>query len=209
MKSKELFEYLFIKAVDHYYDTINAYKGNARDIKKADKHMDGFNVLFKNALDKKEVVIKEKHKAIIPGAFLNKRWDLACNNSAMELKSIVLSKMGKCFSNRVEEAIGVAADLRYGTKGMNLNYFLVVEDDGDTNISSAYNEYTEYVKYQRKVDKLIGFCEYIEKDLKLYDNVACVLLNNDKSYTFLYSDLHTFLDNWGRGISKKRWQFWK
>ena len=186
-------------AINHYFDTINSYSGNARDVKKADKHMDGFTNIFKNAVNTEEVNLKEKHKAIIPGAFLNKRWDLACNKNALELKSIVLSKMGKCFSNRVEEAIGVAVDLRQGTKGMNLNYFLVVEDDGKT----------DKVKYQHKVDKLAGFCKYIEKDLKLYDNVGCVLLDADRNYTFLYSDLNTFLDNWRRGISKKRWQFWK
>jgi len=186
-------------AVDHYFDTINSYSGNARDVKKADKHMDGFTNIFKNAVDIKKVNIKEKHKAIISGAFLNKRWDLTCNKSALELKSIVLSKMGKCFSNRVEEAIGVAVDLRHGTKGMNLNYFLVVEDDGKL----------DKVKYQRKVDKIIGFCKYIEKDLKLYDNVGCVILDADRNHTFIYSDLNTFVDNWVRGISKKRWSFWK
>ena len=186
-------------AVDHYYDTINSYVGNARDVKKADKHMDGFINIFKNAVDTKELKIKEKQKALISGAFLNKRWDLACKNSVLELKSIVLSKMGKCFSNRVEEAIGVAVDLRQGTKGMKLNYFLVVEDDGKT----------DKVKYQRKVDKLVGFCKYLEKDLKLYDNVGCILLGVDRNYTFLYSDLNTFVGNWEREISKKRWQFWK
>ena len=54
----EIYRYFRI----NYFDTINSYSGNARDIKKADKHMDGFTNIFKNAVDTKEVKIKEKHK---------------------------------------------------------------------------------------------------------------------------------------------------
>ena len=144
------------EAVTHYYNQLNSYVGAARDIKKADKHMDGFTNIFKSAVF--DAVVHEKHDAVVCGAFLNKRWDMAYGDSekfthAMELKSIVLSKMGKCFSNRVEEAIGVAVDLKHRDS-------------------------------------------YINKELKLYDNVGCVIIDSTGHYDFIYSNLSDFVDLW-------------
>lgn len=190
-------------AINYYYDMITSYNGNARDVKKADKHMDGFINIFKGVVDPNKSKIREKHKAIVPGAFLNKRWDIATSNSALELKSIVLSKMGKCFSNRVEEAIGVAVDLKHGIKGMKLNYFklnyfLVVEND------SVEGGEDKEVKYQRKINKIVSFCRYIEKDLKLYDNVCCLVLDSNGNHKCVYSDFNTFVYKWRKGIQNGR-----
>ena len=178
------------EAVEHYYKTLKAYEGNARDIKKADKHMDGFTDMFREAVEP-SYEVGEKHHATVSGGFLNKRWDMAYGNDgkyagALELKSIVLSKMGKCFSNRVEEAIGVATDLRHVNSDIKLNYFLVIEDD----VEDGKNK-------SNKLDKINSFCDYLETELKLYDNVCCIVLNDDK-VTELYSGVEKFINKWSK-----------
>lgn len=178
------------EAVEHYFKTLNGYGGNARDIKKADKHMDGFTEIFCAAVSS-SFQVGEKHGAVVSGGFLKKRWDIAYSKSgaylgALELKSIVLSKMGKCFSNRVEEAIGVATDLRHVNKGIKLNYFLVIEDD----IEDGKNK-------DSKLERIKSFCGYVQDDLGLYDNVCCVVLKNGEAKE-LYSSLEEFIEGWKR-----------
>jgi len=177
------------EAVTHYYNQINSYVGAARDVKKADKHMDGFTKIFKSAVF--DAVVHEKHDAIVEGAFLRKRWDTAYGDSdkfthAMELKSIVLSKMGKCFSNRVEEAIGVAVDLRHKNPDIKMNYFLVIEDD----LLGFSPKRTE------RLERIHDFCRYIHKDLALYNNVGCVIIDSTGHYDFIYSNLTDYVDFW-------------
>jgi|APSaa5957512535_1039671.scaffolds.fasta_scaffold00353_29 hypothetical protein len=180
------------EAIEHYYHTIYSYEGNQRDVKKADRHMDGFTDALIRAVPS-PFVVEQKHRATIRGAFLNKRWDLAYGtgatfSNAIELKSIVMSKMGKCFSNRVEEAIGVATDLRHVNKDINLGYLLVVEDDFDG---------TDVAR-EKKLTKISKFCEYLEKDLKLYNNVCCIVFNSDKNYYCAYSSFEEFVSKWAK-----------
>ena len=177
------------EAIQHYYNTLSAYDGNSRDAKKADKHMEGFTDIFREAVSSK-FKLGEKHSAVVSGGFLKKRWDMAYGidnnyNNVLELKSIVLSKMGKCFSNRVEEAIGVAVDLRHVNKAIKLNYFLVVEDD---NIITTKSK-------EAKLEKLTSFCNYLENELGLYENVCCILIKNNEAKA-LYSSVEDFISKW-------------
>ncbi len=176
------------EAVEHYFKVLGDYAGNARDVKKADKHMDGFTGIFCEAVPS-NFQIGEKHTAVVKGGFLKKRWDIAYGDSdvflaALELKSIVLSKMGKCFTNRAEEAIGVATDLRHVNKNIKLNYFLVIEDD----IEDGKNK-------DIKLNRVQDFCNYIENGLSLYNNVCCIVLSAGKVKE-LYSSLEDFIKNW-------------
>jgi hypothetical protein len=182
------------EAVEHYYSTIYSYGGNPRDAKKADRHMDAFLSIFKNVIPA-NLTIKEHRAAQIQGGILNKRWDLAYayginenKNQVMELKSICLKNMGKWFNSRVEEAIGVATDLRFASgDNIKLNYFLVVEDN--------LPKEKEKIR-QKNLIKISKFCKYLEKDLKLYDNVCCIVLNSNKNYYCAYSSFETFLSMW-------------
>ena len=178
------------KSIGHYYYTINSYKGKAGSAKTSDKHMDGFIDLLES-LAPEGYDVRKKHKAIVKGAFLNKRWDITYgkNNTvkkALECKSIVLSKTGKHLTSRAEEAIGVATDLRRANKGIKLNYFLIVEDDQKEGSSEL----------AEKLAKIASFCKYLEKDLKLYDNVFCIAFDPLRNYKYVYSDFNTFASKW-------------
>lgn len=172
-------------AIAHYFNTVETYEGDQADVKKSDKHMDGFSNIIKSKICSYK--IKEKHKAIIQGRFLNKRWDLLFYNhsdkNVLELKSVVLSKIGKCFSNRVEECIGVAFDLKHIDNSIKLHYFLAIENDlGDKNIDN-------------KVNKIFDFLYYINHEAKLYDNV-CGLVFNKNNYEFIYNNFDNFVKHW-------------
>ena len=177
------------EAIKLYYNQISSYSGESCNNKKADKHMDGFTDFLIEAVPP-ELTIQQKHKAAIKGAILKKRWDIACSDdhgwtSALELKSIVYSKMGKCFSNRIEEAIGVATDLRHVNKAIKLNYFLVIELDQQ--------------KSEAKINKIKDFCNFIEKKTKLYNNVCAILITEDGSYEEVYSTVDSFTQKWSGG----------
>ena len=174
-------------AIKHYFDSINSYSGKKIDVKKADKHMDGFATLIKSSMNK--YIVREKHKAIISGRLLNKRWDLrfynSKDNNVLEMKSLVLSKMGKCFSNRVEECIGVAYDIKSVSKYIKLHYFLLIEDDIYENNS-----------VDKRLDKIFDFLYNINHETKLYDNVCGMLVNNKIEHKFVYNDLNHFVNYW-------------
>ena len=102
-------------AVTHYKQTLE--KGVN---KTSDKHMDGFLCLFKQEFEQKNMKVRQKHKAVVRGGILNKRWDLvAADNKlqcALEFKSILSSRFGKHYNSRVEEAIGAAQTPRQKTR---------------------------------------------------------------------------------------------
>lgn len=179
--------YMLNDAIKHYFDSINNYQGEQIDVKKADKHMDGFAALIKSNMNK--YIVREKHKAIISGRLLNKRWDLRFYNSKenniLEMKSLVLSKMGKCFSNRIEECIGVAYDIKSVSKYVKLHYFLLIENDirKDNSIN-------------KKLDKIFDFLYNINHETKLYNNVCGILVNNKIEYEFIYNNLNHFMSYW-------------
>jgi hypothetical protein len=179
--------YTLNNAIRHYFDAINSYGGNKIDVKKADKHMDGFSTLIKSSMNK--YIVREKHKAIISGRLLNKRWDLRFYNSEenniLEMKSLVLSKMGKCFSNRIEECIGVAYDIKSVSPHIKLHYFLLIEDD-------IYESRTT----NKKLEKIFDFLYNINYETKLYHNTCGVLVNNKIDYKFIYNDFDHFTGYW-------------
>lgn len=174
-------------AIKHYFDSINSYNGKQIDVKKADKHMDGFAALIKSSMNK--YIVKEKHKAITSGRLLNKRWDLRFYNSeesnVLEMKSVVLSKMGKCFSNRIEECIGVAYDIKSVSPHIKLHYFLLIEDD-----------ICERNSVNKKLDKIFDFLYNINHETKLYHNVCGILVNSKIEHEFVYSNLNHFINYW-------------
>lgn len=177
------------EAINHYYSTIQAYKGKAGDEKKSDKHMDGFTEVLERYV-RPGFDVRKKHDAIVEGGFLNKRWDIIYGKdnvikSALELKSMGLLK-NTGFNSRVEEAIGVATDLRHANKKIKLNYFLIVEDD----------EILTSDDFADKLAKIASFCKYLEKDLKLYDNVFCIAFDSLRNYKYVYSDFNTFVSKW-------------
>ena len=179
--------YMLDDAIKHYFDSIDGYEGDQIDVKKADKHMDGFATLIKSSMTK--YVVREKHKAIISGRLLNKRWDLRFYNSeennVLEMKSLVLSKMGKCFSNRIEECIGVAYDIKSVMSQIKLHYFLLIEDD-------IYEDNS----VNKKLDKIFDFLYNISHETKLYHNVCGLLVNKKIKYRFVYNDLNNFIAYW-------------
>lgn len=174
-------------AISQYFNIVEKYQGDRANVKKSDKHMDGFANIIKTYIYSHK--IKEKHKASIQGRFLNKRWDLlfynSSNKNVLELKSVVLSKIGKCFSNRVEECVGVAFDLKQTNDHIKLHYFLAVENDlVDQNIDN-------------KLNKIFDFLYYINYEAKLYDNV-CGLVFDKNGYEFIYNNFDNFVTHWNR-----------
>jgi|TARA_B100001964_G_C14024465_1_gene505402 hypothetical protein len=180
---------ILYEPVKHYYNILSSYS------KTADRHMDGFTDIFRDSIPN-QFYVGEKHSANIKGTCLDKNWDIAYGDrnafkSAMEMKSIVMSQWG-CWNSRKEEAVGVATDLRHVNKDIALSYFLVVEDGG---VTTEMNRYRSY--------QLSDFCNCLEKKLKLYNNVCCIIINDralmeeDKvRIEYAYSDFDTFLSKW-------------
>jgi len=163
-------------AVEHYTRTLES------GVKQSDKHMDGFLTLLKNEFSNME--IKEKHKAILNGGILNKRWDLLVNDKnrefAFEFKSILSSRFGRNYNSRVEEAVGVGFDAKDKNKKVKLGYLIVLEND-DNNSS----------KFYKKIDK---FCDCIVNDYKIYQSALAIEITNNK-WKYLYSDYNIFIKN--------------
>jgi len=170
-------------AIQCYFECINQYKGSLTNAKKADKHMDGFAKLLINNI--KGYKVKQKHQATFLGYLLNKRWDIMFQNeketNLLELKSIVLSKVGKCLSNRIEEAIGVAFDAKRSAREVKTHYFLVIEKD---EIKSRY------------IDKIFDFLYYINFETKLYDNAMCIMIDKNNKVDTIYNTFEQFVEYW-------------
>ena len=56
-------------AVAHYKQTLE------NGVKQSDKHMDGFLRVFRTRFESMGLKVVEKHKAIVSGGILYKRWD--------------------------------------------------------------------------------------------------------------------------------------
>lgn len=175
--------YIFNDATKHYFECINSYNGNSTNAKKADRHMDGYAQVFMQYMQAYK--IKQKHQATFCGHLLNKRWDILFKNhketNLLELKSIVLSKMGKCLSNRIEEAIGVAFDAKRSADNVKTHYFLVLEDDTEGD---------------KDLDKIFDFLYYINFETKLYDNAMCIMINKKNEIKNIYSTFEQFIKYW-------------
>jgi hypothetical protein len=113
----------------------------------AGKNLDGFvamvrDVIVDNGISKADVHIDGRGEATIPGFYrATKNWDLLVVSrgqlvAAIEFKSQAGPSFGNNFNNRVEEALGNAADLntafREGVFGESakpfLGYFFVLEE---------------------------------------------------------------------------------
>lgn len=175
--------YTLNNAIQYYFECINNYTGSSTDAKKSDKHMDGFAKLLMDNI--KGYKIKQKHKAAFFGHLLNKRWDILFKNDKethlLELKSIVLSKVGKCLSNRIEESIGVAFDAKRSKNKVKTHYFLVIEKD---QLQTKY------------VDKIFDFLYYINFETKLYDNALCIMIDKNNQVSNIYNTFEQFVKYW-------------
>jgi hypothetical protein len=161
-------------AVKHYNKTLLS------GVKQSDKHMDGFLKMMK--IEFSQMNVKEKHKAILSGGILNKRWDILATDKnrtfAVEFKSILSSRFGRNYSSRVEEAIGVGFDARAKNRRVKLGYIIVLEND-DNNGFRFYN-------------KINNFCNSIVQNYKIYNSALAIEINGDE-WNYLYNDYETFV----------------
>lgn len=168
--------YNIADAVNHYTETLS------KGVKQSDKHMDGFLTLLKNEFC--DMQIKEKHKAVLEGGILNKRWDLLASKRnerfAFEFKSILSSRFGRNYSSRVEEAIGVGFDAKAKNKKAKLGYLIVLENDDD--------------KSSRFHGKISNFCNSIVHDYKIYNSALAIEIKGN-NWDYLYNDYKTFVNN--------------
>lgn len=176
------------KEVSNYLESIKT------ETKKADKHFDSF--LNAISIDIKQKIpecnILSKSKAKVDGKIIkSKRWDLLVNiesqKIAIETKSILSSKFGNNFNARVEEAIGVAYDMKSNDKNVRLAYCIILQNN-----DNAINE--------QNVIKIKSFLEEMERN-KLYEVTLGILINNDKSYRMIHNDYEYFL----KKICRKKW----
>jgi len=162
-------------AVSHYNETLK------NGVKQSDKHMDGFLELLRNEFSHME--IKEKHKAVLKGGILNKRWDLLANNKkrsfAFEFKSILSSRFGRNYSSRVEEAIGVGYDAKAKNKKVKLGYLIVLENDDD--------------KGHRFYDKINNFCNSIVYDYRIYNSALAIEIKNHE-WKYVFNNYNNFVN---------------
>ena len=123
-----------------------ADRGNRASVT-AGKNLDGFidmlaDIIASNGVDPSDIYTSGRHDLTIPGFYRpTKNWDLLVVSrgrllAAIECKLQVGPSFGNNFNNRVEEALGNAADLntafREGAFGESskpfLGYFFVIED---------------------------------------------------------------------------------
>ena len=158
-------------AIEHYRETLK------HKSKSSDKHLDGFSELVKNSLSDSYQDCKEKHKAVIFGEMLTKRWDLVFDRlAALEFKSIMSSSFGKSFNCRKEEAIGMAIDARLKNKKLKLGYLIILEDDDGNGLD--------------KHQKLSEFCQRLKKN-KIYDDCLAIVIS-DNSWSYIFNDYESF-----------------
>lgn len=172
----DTYTYNISDAIIHYNQTLKY------GVKQSDKHMDGFLHLFKQEFERKNMDVKEKHKATVKGGILNKRWDLVASNNklkcAIEFKSILSSRFGKHYSSRVEEAIGVGVDAKAKNKKTKLGYLIILQNDDQ--------------KASKHHSKIHNFCYTIVHQYKIYNSAIAIEVNNDK-WEYLFNDYKSFM----------------
>jgi len=174
----------------------------------AGKNMDGFiamagQIVVDNGIAEAEVWTHGRAQLTIPGFYRpTKNWDLLVVSqdqlvAAIEFKSQVGPSFGNNFNNRVEEALGNAADLntafREGAFGNSprpfLGYFFVLEECEKSTIPvrftsphfSALPEF-ENTSYAARYEIL---CRKLVQE-RLYDAAALVLTDTDAATTGAY-----------------------
>ncbi len=192
----------------------------------AGKNMDGFvaavrQIIVDNGLDKDDVHCVGRLDVTLPGFYrATKNWDLLVVRgdqliAAIEFKSQVGS-FGNNLNNRVEEAIGNAADLltafREGVFGENpkpfLGYFFVIEECEDSTRPVAVNsphfpampEFDE-ASYIRRYEIL---CRKLVQE-QLYDAAALLLTDQASAKTGEYrqSSEMTSPERFAAGLASK------
>ena len=163
-------------AVAHYKQTLE------KSVKQSDKHMDGFLRVFRTRLESMGMKVVEKHKAVVNGGILNKRWDLVGTNSkrhlALEFKSISSSRFGRLYHSRVEEAIGAGMDAKAKNKNIELGYLIVLDNDDE-----------QAHKHHNKIRR---FCKAICNDYKIYDSAMAIEIS-PHGFEYLYNDFDSFM----------------
>ena len=169
------------KEISTYIDSVNS------GTKKADKHFDSFLSAVSSDIKYRfpKCNILSKSKAKVDGKIIkSKRWDLLVRHNhqvtAIETKSILSSKFGNNFNARVEEAIGVAYDMKSHNKNVRLAYCIILQNN-----DNAINK--------EKITKLKTFLTEIEAN-KLYKVTLGILINNDKSYQMIHNSYDYFLE---------------
>jgi hypothetical protein len=148
----------FKKAISQYH--------RLKENKTKDKHMDGFQKVFRELLPAEYVLHKDKGIQETP--YRNKRWDYSVWNKShlvgvIELKSLHKSA-NKNINNRQEEAIGCATFLKEHRPSVKRSYFWI----GD-----ALDEST-----QIKWESFLHDC----LNKKWYDSVCALVLDGDGNY---------------------------
>lgn len=171
----------------------------------AGKNMDGFvamirEIILKNGISKEDVFSDTRVDVTIPGFYRpTKNWDLLVVSkgqliAAIEFKSQVGPSFGNNFNNRVEEALGNAADLntafRDGVFGESpklfVGYFFVLEECPKSTapvrfISPHFAAMTEFenTSYTARYEIL---CRKLVQE-QLYDAAALVLTDRESVMT--------------------------
>ena len=128
--------------------------------------------------------VRQKHKALVKGGILNKRWDLVAVNDklecALEFKSILSSRFGKHYSSRVEEAIGVGVDSKSKNKKMKLGYLIVLQKDDN-------NSHKHHSKIQ-------DFCHMISNEYKIYESAIAIEVSPN-GFMYLFNNYESFINS--------------
>jgi hypothetical protein len=167
----------------------------------AGKNMDGFvamvrDIIVANGIDKADVHTDGRADVTIPGFYRpTKNWDLlvVCEGklvAAIEFKSQVGPSFGNNFNNRIEEAVGNAADLntafRDGVFGESLKpflgYFFVLEDcpksTSPVHFTSPHFPTLPEFENASYADRYEILCRKLVQE-QLYEAAALVLTTKD------------------------------
>ena len=171
----------------------------------AGKNLDGFiamvrEIIVDNGIAKAEVYTQGRGEVTIPGFYRpTKNWDLLVVSrsqlvAAIEFKSQVGPSFGNNFNNRVEEALGNAADLntafREGVFGESakpfFGYFFVLEECSKSNVPVRFTSRHfpampefENTSYAQRYEIL---CRKLVQE-RMYDAAAMVLTDTKSART--------------------------